>query len=877
MKHSIKPPRLADRIFTWYCDTTSMEDLHGDLEELFNHDLEYMSVRRAKLKYWQRVASLLFSYAVKKRKQKAAHHHYAFTSFHPAMLKNYFLIGIRSLSKHRFFTIVNVLGLAVGMSISLLLIAFMSFLWRYDTFHVNKDRMYRVISVVTDKQRTDPLATAPVAVAQKLRDEYTGIDEVVRINSTLTAEASYKDKEIPLEGYYVDSNFLQVFTFPLLKGNIATVLSKPNSMIITEAAGVKMFNAEDPIGKVITMDEKDFEITGILKNVPKNSHMQFEVLASYQTLLQSSQANSTQSTDSWVDFRKSYIYLLLPAHHNTEAIEAYLNKVSAPIYAKEKNLRATFELQALNDIAPGRDLRYSIGPAWDYASLSIFIFLTILILLPACFNYANISISRALKRMKEIGLRKVMGGQRDQIFLQFIMETVIIAMIALVFAYYIFTLVRSEFLSMLADRVGMDLSTDFYTIAYFILFALFVGLVAGIIPALYFARLTPIQALKTKPVSKGFSGISFRKVLIVSQFALSLGFIMGVVVVLNQYRHSLNHDFGFDQENILDVELQSANPQILRNEFAKLVSVQSISMSSHIAGTGASESIWLKDLHVTDSTEVYQMFVDERYISNLNLSLLAGNNFTEDIAQNKKHAIVNEEFLKTFGIKDPAHAIGQSYVLPGGDEITVSGVVKNFHYMPLRYPIKSFFFRYDSSRFQYANIKMVTTDVFTSITEMESAWKMIAGEDKFTAQFFDDEIKATYAFYFVMVKMCGFLGLLAITISCLGLLGMVVFTVENRVKEVGIRKVMGASTTSIIVILSKDFMKLMSIAALIAIPLAYLFFDQVFVRMQYYHVPVGILEIVISLSLMFLLGLATIFSQTIRAARANPVDTLKCE
>jgi ABC-type antimicrobial peptide transport system permease subunit len=874
MKHQHKPPRLAEKLFGWYCHASAMEDLHGDLEELFYNDLENMSARRARWNYRQRVVSLLFSYAVKKRRQKASYHHYSFTSFHPAMLKNYFLIATRNLAKHKLFAVINALGLAVGMSIGLLLIALLSFLWHYDTFHINKDRIYRVVSYTNDKRSTRPFATAPAPVAQALHDGLTGVEEVVRINSSLEGEATYKEKDIPLRGYYTEPNFLRVFTFPLIKGSIAAALTKPNSMIMTETAAAKMFGDEDPVGKVIAMQGHDFEVTGVLKDHPKNSHMQFEVLASYQTLLQRNA--SGQVINTWYDPTDSYVYLLLPQQHDISAIENYINKVSAPIYAQSKDFKAQFALQALNDIAPGPDMRYQIGPEWDYASLGIFIFLVILILLPACFNYANISISRALRRMKEIGLRKTMGGQRSQIFIQFVVEAMVITMIALVLSYYIFTVVRFEFVNMLVDSSAVELTPDLTTIIYFVGFALFVGFVAGIVPAVYFAKLTPVQALKTQPVSKGLTAINFRRVLIVSQFALSLGFIMSVVIVFNQYRHTLNHNFGFDQENILDVELQGTDPQIFRNEFAMLPAAQSISMSSGIMGTGGVEAIWIKE-NAVDSLEVYQMFIDEKYIANLNLTLLAGNNFSQDMVGNKGNVIVNEEFLKTLKLASAAEAIGQVITLTSGEEVTVVGVLKNFHYTSLREPIRNFFFRYDPARFEYANIKMVTTDAFSSISEMEATWKTFAGDKKFTAKFFDDEISDAYSSYFGMIKICGFLGLLAITISCLGLLGMVVFTVENRVKEIGVRKVMGASASSVIVLLSKDFMKLMVIAAIIAIPITYLLFEKVYLNLQYYHADIGVLDVALSLFIMLSLGVVTILSQTVRAAKANPVDSLRHE
>ena len=875
MKKEIKPPRLADRLLIWYCQRASIEDLQGDAEELFYEDLKRMSVARASLCYWQQVLSLIFSYAVKKRKAHASYHELSSSTFNFYMIKNYFVIASRNLIKHKFFTIINVLGLAVGMSIGLLLIAMLSFLWTYDNFHENKDSIYRIVSKVDDKITNREYALAPPLLADRIKQEYSGVKEVIRISATLNGEATYENKVLPLQGYFVDSNFFTVFTFPWLIGN-SNSLDKPNTMAITEKAAMKIFGAVDPVGKIVTIgDMGDFEITGLLKDHPKNSHMQFEVLASYASLEKLYQSNSLLPK-SWREFKNSYVYLLLPNQQSKIGIENYLNRVSDEVYKTEKDFKASFSLQSLNDIVPGKMLYNQIGPDWEYASISVFVILTLLIVLPACFNYTNISISRALKRMKEIGLRKIMGGRQQQIFFQFIVETVLITFIALGLSYYIFTITRQEFLSMLvggADLLSLDMTGSI--VFYFIMFALMVGVVAGIVPALYFSKLSPIQALKSKPVTKNLSRFSFRKVLIVSQFAFSLGFITSVVIVLSQYRQTLNYDFGFRQANILDVPLQGIDAGIVRNEFSKLSAIQDISMSSNIVGASASESIYLKSNN-QDSIEVFQMYVDDHYLTNLKLTLIAGKNF-EATKANGNHVIVNEIFLQQFKLDDALSAIGQSFILPNKMEITIIGVVKDFHYNELREPIKSFFFRYNPAQFRYANLNVATTDVAKALSQMEVAWRTFGGETKFNAKFFDDEIEESYSFFFAMIKICGFLGFLAITISCLGLLGMVVFTVENRTKEVGIRKVMGASGTEVVILLSKDFAKLMIFAAIIALPLTYLFFDKVYLRTQAHKIPIGITEIIISLSVMMLLGLVTILSQTGKAARANPVDTLRFE
>lgn len=867
MKKEIKPPHLADRLFEKYCKNARIEDLHGDVEELFYRNLKTMPVVKAKLYYWRQIISLMFSYAVKRRKQQASAHAFASTTFNLGMIKNYFLIASRSLVKHRFFSIINIVGLAVGMSVCLLLISFFAFIGKYDEFHENKNNIYRIISITEDKSEKNEWSSAPPFLAQKLKNDYSGVDEVVRVSATLNTEVEIEDKKLPLRGFYVDDNFLKVFTFPLVKGNKELVLKRANTIVITERTSKRLFGNDEPMGRIIQINNIDFEVTGILENHPKNSHMQFEALASYQSL------EGTFTYNNIEKFRNQYVYLQLSPTTDLVHLKEYFNKEATKVN-KEEGFNISFDLQKLSDIAGGRSLSNSIGPEWDLPSLSGFIFIALLILLPASFNYANISIAQALKRMKEIGLRKMMGGLQKQIFLQFIIETIIISFLALGLAFYIFTVIRGEFLSMLVSGDAISLDLEPLTVLYFILFAMVVGAATGFVPAYYFSRLNPIQAMKKAPVHKA-SRFSFRKSLTVFQFALSIGFILSVVIVLNQYKKTINYDFGFQQANILDVQLQGVDPDLFRSEFSKLSSVSRISMSSHIMGIDEVGATYIRNTQHSDSLEVFQMFVDDQYLYNLNLPLIAGVNFTPN-GVSKKKIIVNEIFLDKNGIEDPSVILGKVFILDD-QVVEVIGVVKNFHYKQLNEPIESFIFRYNDEKVQVANVNIASADILGTLTDMEELWKPLAGEKKFTAHFFEEEIENAYSHYFILVKICGFLGFLAITISCLGLLGMVVLTVESKTKEIGIRKVMGASISGMIVMLSKDFLILIVIASAIALPLTYLFFDKVYLRTQYYKIPIGATEIVLSFTIILTFGLITILSQTWRAAQANPVDTLRSE
>lgn len=873
-RQSSKPPAWADRLFRWYCKQAAIEDLHGDAEELFHLDLQRMSHTRARLRYWQRILSLMTSYAIRRRRRQASYSLYATSTFTPAMIKNYLLTASRNLARHKLFTGINVIGLAVGMSIGLLFIALFSFVLTYDTFHTKKESIYRVISTTDDHVSNRDYAIAPEPLAEQLR-QHTGVQTVVRVNRSLRGDVITGDKKIPLRGYYTDADFLTLFTFPLEKGNPATALRSPYSMVLTHSVAVRLFGDTEALGKVVDIEGiGSFEITGIMNDVPRNSHMQFDMLAGYPGWDKLA-GNDEQVADPWRNFLDSYIYMEIKPGR-LDDVTNFLQRLSAKAYANRDDFTATFSMQSLLAIAPGPELYWQIGPEWGYTSLSVFGILTLLILLPACFNYSTLAIARSLKRMKEIGVRKVMGGQRRQIFLQFVTETVLISGIAVILAGVIFLIIRSEFIALVVGgSTSLDLSLTPAILMAFVVFAVMVGGVSGMVPAIHFSRLNPVEALKARKTAGRLGAFSLRKILLVTQFALSLGFIMSVVIVLSQYRYVLHYDVGFRQDHILDVELQRVKPELFRAEFSKLAPVQAMSMSSHVLGLGAPGG-WVSRPESKDSVETFFMSVDDNFIANLGLTLVSGENFNP--AEERRVIIVNEAFVQSWKIARAAEAVGRVFRLDDGREVTVIGVLKNFHYAGLREQIRPFYFQYDPGRFVYANMRVASDNLINDVAAMEATWKGLAGDRKFVSRFFDDELADAYDTYTAMVKICGFLGLLAITIACLGLLGMVVFTIENRVKEVGIRKAMGATPASIVMLLSRDFMRLMIMAVLIAVPVTFWFFDSVYLtRTQYYYKPVGVLEIAISISIMALLGLTTILTQTMRAARHNPVDSLRVE
>ncbi len=874
----IQPPKRAERLLVWFAGRAHIEDLQGDMEELFYHDVKTKSAFKAKLNYWKQVIGLLLSYAMKKRQQDESFHPLSsFTFSGSGMIQNYFKVAIRSLSRNRFFTFINVMGLAFGMSVTILYIGFLSSVLTYDKFHENYSTIYRIASTVDNNILIENYASTPASISEELNDQLNERKDLVRINTWISGEASYEGKEIPMRGYFTEPTFFKLFSFEMQKGNQQTALSKPFQIVLTSSTAFKLFSGADPIGKLISFgDMGEYLVTGIMADPPRGSHLNFELLASYPTLaLLERDGKVRKVRDEWKSFRDNYTYINLQNEQVAE-VENLLQQIGQDKYKDNKELKASFHLQPMNDIVlTWEDYRNDLAPYFGGMTLYVFAAITLLILLPACFNYSNVSISRAINRAKEIGIRKVVGGYKQQIWYQFITETVIICLIALIGSIGIYLASIEQFVGLLAegDSINFELTTT--TVIAFIVFAVVTGVLAGIVPATYFSKINPVTALKGGTNLKLFGKTSFKKALIVSQFALSLFFILGVVVQFRQFRHSVNYNMGFNKESLLDVELQGVEPEMLRNAFSDQSSVTSISMSSHVLGAQSFSSSYLR--HHDDSIEIKQMFIDPNYIPNLGLSLIAGENFKSEATHEEEAIIVNEAFFKHLQLTNPHDALGRLFVTSEGNEVRIIGVVRDFNYELLRSPIERFVLRANPARFRYANVKLSSEETFSTLLNLEGKWKTLNPSQPFAAKFMDDEIDESFQRYTGIIKIYAYLGFLAISVSCLGLLGMVVYSTETRAKEVGVRKVMGASVRGLIYLLSKEYLVMMLIAAAIAFPIGFVFYNVLLSQIQFFHVTVGLRDILISLGILVAMGVATMASQTLKIALTNPADTLKCE
>ena len=864
-------PKFARWLLERYANKVMMEDLLGDLDELFFQNVKKKGLLKAQLGYWIEVSSLLFSYALKKRKRDSSYSTYYFTNS-MSMFKNYFKVAVRNFAKQKLFTTINVLGLAMGMSVSLLILGVLSQVLQFDHFHTNKDQIYRVLTDAADEDGKRTYATAPLGVYDDLGENYPGIRHAVRVNYGLDLTLDHRNNEIMVSGIYTDPNYFDVFSFDLTSGNKATALSEPNSIILSPELAAKLFPDENPLGKVLTSREQgDFKVTGILKQHPRQTHLNAEALASYSTI----DPMMISAKERWTRYGRNYVYLYLDANKSQSDLSIDLEALSKKANTFFDDRQLNFEAQAFTKISPGKNLFHDNTP-FDWM-MTVFLFcLGLLILIPACFNYTNLMIARGIKRGKEIGIRKVVGSNRKQIRYQFIVEAVILTTIALIGSIFIFTLIRAQFLDMVIGSETLDLSLSFNMISWFVVFGLLTGIGAGVFPALYFSKIEPLQSLKSEIQSSVVSISAIRKSIIVAQFTISLVFIIGVGVIIKQHEDILNYDLGFDKENVLAVPLKGVDHQLVVNEFAKVPGVSQASLSSNLPGIEAGLiSVMIRpEINPNDSIQVYQVFADEAFIQALGFKMKWGESVMRT-GSAREHFLVNEAFMRVAG---NLSSDTLNFIFEDQQKGQLSGVLKDFNFMQLNMAIRPLIVRLAPEKANYALLNVAGNNLLTTVDQLEDKWTSIDETTTFESFFLDQRIEESFRTAFGIIKIFGFLGALSLTISCIGLLGMVVYFTENRVKEVAVRKIMGATLSDLYVTLGGSFLKLLGIAILIATPLSYFFYDRLFVNMiSKYSVGVGWVEMVGSIAFMLVLGLLPILWMITKISRVNPATNLRYE
>lgn len=868
------PPKWADRFLEWYCKPSLFEDLQGDLYEHFDRHLAEKGRRKARLIFILNVFKFFKPYTVKKLNFLNQ-----ITQF--IMFKNYFKTSLRSIARNKLFSAINVFGLAVSMSVCLLMISMYTEISGYDRFHRDADNLYRVNNYQQYMQREKSrFASTSLYLGNRMKEEVPGLESITLLRRGAGGDATVGENTFPIDALYADEEFFDVLTFELIRGNSATALLEPKSIVITDETAEKLFKDADPLDQVLKLGKEEYTVTGVVKKPPFNSHMKFEALVSLSTYIQ--QMNADPENTDWSTFGSmwtNYIYFRPENSTDIKDIQARLDVICTEESEKMEHTTITTTLEPVTDIMTGpSNISNQIGHSMGREVLWVLGGLSFIVILSAGFNYTNLSIARSLRRSKEVGIRKVVGAKRGQVFNQFIVEACMISMVSLVIAYFLFFLIKPLFLNLNPNISNvLRLEVGFSHILYFVAFALLVGLLAGSLPALFLSKLKAISVLKTDSNTKLFSKLTLRKTLLVVQFTLSLIFIIAASIAHKQFRYAMNYDLGFNTENILNVNLQGNDPDDIEAIFSRIPEVTEIARISHVLSVGSTWGTQMFSEDKLDSGSVYYARVDHRYIPLMQHELLAGANFpAKESVEEEESVILNETALKRFNLGTPQEAIGKIIEFDNRD-LMITGVISDFNNQTIQSKISPFAFRHRPNETFVLSLKLRTSDMISTRDKIKSAWEEFDTIHEFDGTFYQDTIERAYVEFSILSTVIGFLAFLTICIASLGLLGMGVYTAETRLKEISIRKVLGASEQSLIKLLSKSFMFLLLLSAAIALPIAYFLFDSVILAEQAYRAPIGIVELSLGVIIIFAIGFVTIGSQTYKAAKANPANTLRSE
>ncbi len=867
------PPKIAQILLRRFAGSADLEDILGDMDEVYLGRLKGSNKWQADFNYWKQVGSLLFSYGLKKRKKNTSYAPYHSQDL-IAMYKNYIKIALRNFVRHKLFTSLNVFGLALGMSVCLIVLTFAVSMYLMDEFHEKKARIHQINTYIKNDTEGTAYSSTFHATSDYLKQNYPFIEEVVEIHSGFKPVVDHHHQHLDFSGYYVGEEFFNVFSFNLIQGNPGSILKDPFSVVLTEKTAKKLFGDEDAVGKTLETDLGTFHVTGVMEDLHQ-THLFFEMLASYETY---KKLADTDLENDWVSFRNNYTYTLLREGAESSQLEAALIETAKVAAAYHPNKSIELRFTEVSDIVPLKwNNNNALGIGWDQPALVFFIAIGILILMPAVFNHTNLSIARSLKRAKEIGIRKVMGVQKEQIKIQFIVETMLMTLLALIASFFLMVPMKEAFLEMVYFSDVVDTGLNGYQVLVFLGFALLVGLLAGTFPAQYFARLNPVQTLKGD-VLNGKNGVTgYKKGLFVFQFFISLVFIIGVAAIAKQYRYVINNNHGFESDHVLSIPFDGINKQILINELSRHQDVKAITASSNLPGLFSPARVQATS-NKFDSIDIMQVYVADNFVDQMKMQLVWGeskaisrSNHTEELV------LVNQQLIQSF----KAFSNKQDtlrFTLADGTNCSVVGILEDFNFEPLSELISPLILRHSLEESNYLLVTVYSSDIKRTIDELELIWNEIDQKRTFQATFLDDEIEKAYVIMIAQIKVFSMLSILAITISCLGLLGMVSYSTENRTKEIAIRKIMGATKTSLFYLLTKDFLKLIAFSALLAIPFSYVFYDKIFLHfLLRYGTGLGVTEVAISIIFLFIVGVASIYWQTAKVTKANPATKLKYE
>ena len=795
------------------------------------------------------------------------------------MFKNYLKISFRNLWRAKGYSAINLAGLATGMACFILILLWVQDELSYDKFHENTNRLFRVVRL----DRDDPsqgVCRAGAPWGPALYNDFPEVENFVRFRGHGRTLMSSGDKGFyESEGLYADSTIFEVFTFPLLKGNPKTALTRPNTMVINERMAEKYFGTEDPVGQSLVFNNQDeFEITGLMQNIPANSHIKFDYLIPFFMY-------QRWDTSEW-GVNNFYTYLLL-AEGTATQLEAKIPEFLER-HAGERTAAASInKLQPITDIHLHSNLLRELEANGDIANIYIFSAIAIFILLIACINFMNLATARSANRAKEVGIRKVVGSQRLQLIKQFLGESIFLSILGILLAVGLVELLIPNFNELSGKQLSLDFGNNVFLLTGLLFMALIVGFISGAYPAFFLSSFKPIAAIKGD-VGSGKSSSILRKGLVILQFAISITLIVGTAVVYRQLNYMSSKKLGFDREQVLVIRMDNSEikskQELFRNELLRNSAISGVSATSNLLGGGD----WGMPFSYEGSGDENRfsarvLVVDPNFVETLGMQIVDGRNFSYEFTTDISAAyILNESAVKQIGFDNP---VGKSFGRPTErneqgkwdyEKGSVVGVIKDFHFRSFHEEIQPMVLFMIPEWFSYLSVRIRPENISTTIDFVENKWHEFDPNRPFDYFFldeiFDQMYRAEQRFGNTFVAF----SVIAVVIACLGLFGLASFMAERRTKEIGIRKVLGASIINIVSQLSKDFTKWVIFANLIAWPVAFFVMTK-WLQNFAYQVGMSLDTFLLAGVLALLIALLTVSFHAIKAAISNPVDALRHE
>jgi putative ABC transport system permease protein len=867
----ILPPKAFLNFFRWYCNPRFVDHIEGDLIEVYERRLRKMEKRKADLKFVIDVL-LLFRPGIIRPPQGFQHENKY------GMYKNYLKITFRVFNREKMYSLINISGLALGFACCLLIYLFISDELSFDKFHNDGERVYRISGAYMRQGQWEPYASNAWRTGELLKNNYSEIEQMVKIMPDNNTLFEYGDKKIQEERLaWVDANFLSVFNFPLIDGNPTEALKGPNKVVISETTAHKYFGDQPAVGKVFNLSDYpiNLEVSGVMTDMPSNSHFHFDFLISNETLKQV----VGEGLFTNVGWDSQYLYVKLAPDANPAKMEA-----TFPDFIN-KNLdfwkSTTFKLfmQPMLSIHLESNIGREIEPNGSLTRIYIFSVIAVFILVIACVNYMNLTTARSLRRAKEVGMRKVLGAKRPDLLGQFLTESFVMTVVAVFIAVGICYAVLPDFNQFAGKEISRYVLITPRIIAGLIVSLLVIALMSGLYPAVMLSSFRPLNSMKGAG-STGKNGFVFRKGLVLLQFVISIGLITASAIVFKQWDYMKNKSLGINEDLVLTVPLQtidrrqigSFTNELLANGSIKKAGYSNMRMPGWIGNsTGYTAEGVDADQEVNKSMKIIR--IDYEFLPTVEAAIVDGRNFSRAFpADTVSSIILNESAVAQLGWKD---AIGK-WMQFGDNRFFVVGVVKDFHFESLHRKIPPTIFMFSMRSFNFAYLKVDGEDIPATLAHVSKTYEKFVTNRAFTYSFLNEDVDRQYVAEAKFTQVFTIFTVLAIIIACLGTFGLISFTAERKSKEIGIRKVLGASIGNVSFLLIKEFVILLGVASVIAWPITWYFLND-WMKEFIYRASIGVEPFVLATAIAGFIVIATTGFRAVKAALANPVNSLRDE